>query len=1051
MSRRRTARRVCIPFARGVARSRRPLLAALAAALLSSPAALALDPGRAVTQYVRASWGTDAGLPQSTGLALAFTRDGFLWVGTEEGVARFDGTAFVVHDRRNTPGLPHNVVYALLGTADGSLWVGTAAGLARIVAGSARPYGARDGAPERAVRCLLADRSGAVWAGTSGGGLVRIAGETVAVLTTRDGLPSDEVSSLLEDSDGTLLIATSRGLARRRPDGRVEAVALPGARSDRLRGLCRGADGTLWVGSDAGVVGWKDGSALSIGPADGLASAKLHTLAPDREGNVWAATAAGLCRIGAADGRVECLVEDGPISPAPIFPLLEDADGDLWYGSAGGGLHRLSDSSFRVWGRPEGMPTNPALTFLETRDGRTFVGTYAGGLALLEGGRVVRTYRRADGLPDETVVGLCEGRDGVVWVATKGGLAAIAGGRVRPDLVPKGLPGPDLFAVAEDAAGTLWVATGTGLCRRDGARFVTLGPADGVPSPRLRSMRATRDGSLWIAAAGGGLVRLRGGASTSYGAAEGLPDATVYALHEDDDGTLWAGTLGGGLARGRNGRFRTFTERDGLFDDTVYEVLDDGLGHLWLTSNRGIARVARAALERYEAGRIAAIPVTLFGEAEGLRSAECNGAGEPSGLRTRDGRLWFATQGGAALLDPREGLRPRRPAVPRIEQVLVDDRPVPFVAGAVVPPGRSTLEIRYTAPVYRAPERARFRYRLEGFDEKAVEAGARRSAIYTNLAPGRYAFEVSVSAPGSPSASAGAPVTVRVEPHLHQTAWFPGLCLAAALGAAYGLYALRVRMLKRRARELEELVADRTRRLLREKQRTEEANRVKSQFLANVTHDLRTPLNAILGYADLLTEQAAERGLSDFAEDLGRIRRAAEHQLTLVNDVLDLAKVESGRLDVASEPVDLPRFLPDLLATVAPMVRRNGSTLEAEGLDDAGVVRTDPTRLRQILLNLLSNAARHTSNGVVRLEAAREGSDVLLRVRDTGEGIPPEEVERLFEDYAQTKEGAAKGGTGLGLSISRRLARLLGGDLSVESVPGSGSVFTLRIPAGEPG
>ena len=403
MSRRRTARRVCVPLPRNVARGRRALLCAVAAALLFAPAAFALDPDRAVTQYVRTSWGTDAGLPQSTGLALAFTRDGFLWVGTEEGVARFDGTAFVVHDRRNTPGLPHNVVYALLGSADGSLWIGTAAGLARIVERSARPYGARDGVPERAVRCLLADRSGAVWAGTSGGGLVRIAGEEITVLTTRNGLPSDEVSSLLEDPDGTLWIATSRGLARRAPDGTLETVAIPGAPSERLRGLSRGADGALWVGSDAGAVRWKDGSARPIRAADGLASEKVHTLATDRDGNVWAATAAGLCRIGAAGGPAECLVEDGPISPAPIFPLLEGADGDLWYGSAGGGLHRLSDSSFRVWGRPEGMPTNPVLTFLETRDGRTFVGTYAGGLTLLERGRVVRTYRRADGLPDETV------------------------------------------------------------------------------------------------------------------------------------------------------------------------------------------------------------------------------------------------------------------------------------------------------------------------------------------------------------------------------------------------------------------------------------------------------------------------------------------------------------------------------------------------------------------------------------------------------------------------------------------------------------------------
>jgi signal transduction histidine kinase/ligand-binding sensor domain-containing protein len=993
---------------------------------------------------VHESWGPEEGLPQSTGLALARTRDGFLWVGTEEGLARFDGVRFVVHDRRNTPGLPHNVVYALLGSRDGSLWVGTAAGLARLVEGSAHPWGAQRNVPERAVRCLLEDRAGAVWAGTSGGGLVRVEGETATSVTTRDGLPSDEVSSLLEDPDGTLWIATSRGLARRSPDGRIAAVALPGARSGRLRGLCRGRDGSLWVGSDSGIVRLKGGVGRLLGSSDGLSNERVHTLETDRDGNVWVATAAGLCRVGAS---VSCLVEPGPISPTPVFPILEDDAGDLWFGSAGGGLHRLSDSSFRVFGRPEGLPANAVLTFLEARDGRFWVGTYAAGLAVLDGSSV-RTFTRADGLPDDTVVSLHEARDGVVWVATKGGLSAIAGNAVRPALVPRGLPSADLFAVTEDAAGTLWVASDAGLSRRDGARFVTLGAADGLPSPRLRMMKATRDGAVWVGAAGGGLARVLDGRVTLFGAAEGLPAATVYALHEEADGTLWAGTLGGGLVRGKGGRFRAFTERDGLFDDTVYEVLDDLLGNLWLTSNRGIAKVSKADLAAYEAGTLRSVPVAVFGTDEGLRSAECNGAGEPSGLLTRDGRIWFATQGGAALLDPRARESGAPQAVPRIEQVLVDGRPVPHVAGVVLPAGREALEIRYTAPVFRAPERVRFRYELSGFDESPVDAGSRRTAIYTNLTPGRYTFTVAVSAKGDAFGPSSVALPVRVKPRLHQTWWFLSLAVAATLGTAWALHAVRVRLLRLRARELEDLVADRTKLLLVEKERTEEANRVKSQFLANVTHDLRTPLNAIIGYADLLSEQAGERGLEEFAEDLGRIRRAAEHQLALVNDVLDLAKVEAGRLDVTAETVDLPRFLGDLLATVEPMVRRNGNALETEGVEEAGLVRTDPTRLRQILLNLLSNAARHTSNGVVRLEASRAGGDALLRVRDTGVGMSPEEVAGLFREYAQAKGGDPRGGTGLGLAISRRLARLLGGDISVESAPGRGSAFTLRIPSG---
>ena len=660
----------------------------------------------------------------------------------------------------------------------------------------------------------------------------------------------------------------------------------------------------------------------------------------------------------------------------------------------------------------------------------------------------MKTFSRLNGLPDDTVVGFHEDPGGVVWVATKGGLSAIAGGVVRPGLVPSGLPSRDLYSVTRDTAGTLWVASDAGLSRLEGNAFRTLGVEDGLPSVRLRMMTATSDGSIWTGAAGGGLVRVHEGKIEVFGSNEGLPPATVYSLREDPDGTLWGGTLGGGLIRGRNGRFRAFTTRDGLHDDTVYEVLDDRLGNFWMTSNRGVSRVSRTDVESFEKGRLGSIPVRVYGVAEGLRSAECNGAGEPAGLLGRDGRLWFATLGGAAVLDPGAPALPAPVVVPRIEQVLVDGRTIPHVAGVVLPAGRETLEIRYTAPVFRVPERARFRYGLHGFDDHPVDAGSRRTAIYTNLSPGRYEFTVSVSADGAPFGRPGVPLGVRVEPRLHQTWWFLGLCLAAVVGSAWGLHAVRVRLLNARATELQALVADRTRNLLLEKERTEEANRAKSRFLANVSHELRTPLNAIIGYADLLAEQADERSLADFSGDLGRIRRAAEHQLTLVNDVLDLAKVEAGRLDVTVVPVDLSLFLSDLVATVEPMVRRNGNRLEAEGVEGAGTIRTDATRLRQILLNLLSNAARHTTSGLVHLEVERDGSDAVFRIRDTGVGMSADDVAALFQAFSQVGGGDARGGTGLGLEISRRLARLLGGDISVQSAPGKGSTFTLRVPAG---
>jgi signal transduction histidine kinase/ligand-binding sensor domain-containing protein len=1018
---------------------------------LLAPAAAALDPERALTQYVHDSWRSEQGLPQNTGLSLARTGDGFLWVGTEEGIARFDGTTFVPFDRGNTRGIPHNLVYSLLGDADGSLWIGTAGGLAHLKEGKARTFGERENVPEKAVRCILQDRSGAVWAGTWGGGLVRIAkgaakdSTVFSVFTTRDGLAGDEISSLLEDPDGTLWIATATGLSRRRPDGRIEPFTVPGTRDTRFRGLCRAKDGTFWIGSGAGLVRLKGGTGRRFGTEDGLSSERIHTLAADRDGNVWAATAAGLCRI--TGDSVSCFKEPGPSTPGPAFPILEDDAGDLWFGTAGGGLNRLRDAPFRVFGRPEGLPSDVVLAYCEARDGSVWIGTFGAGLALLRPGEVKR-WSRNEGLPDDTVVSIHEDRDGVAWIATKGGLAAVKGTRVRPDLVPPGLPSGDLYGVTEDAEGTLWVASDAGLSWREGRRFRTLGTAEGLPSLRLRMMTATRDGSIWVGAAGGGLARVRDGKVATFDESSGLPRATFYALHEDADGTLWGGTLGGGLVRGRNGRFRSFTTRDGLLDDTVYEVVDDGLGRFWLTSNRGVSVVSRSDLDALEEGRIRTIPVELYGVAEGLRSGECNGAGEPSGFRSRDGRLWFATLGGAAVFDPRHRPPPSVPPATTVDQVIVDGRSVPIGSGVVVPAGPATLEIRYTAPVLRLPGRARFRYRLAGFDGQPIDAGPRRSAIYTNLPPGTYAFTASVSADHGLFGPPNPGLAIRVEPRLHQTWWFLALCVASALGGAWALHTVRIRLLRARARELEGLVADRTRSLLHEKERTEEANRVKSQFLANVTHDLRTPLNAIIGYTDLLREQADERSLPDFSDDLGRIRRAAEHQLALVNDVLDLAKVEAGRLDVEAVPLDLPGFLSEILATVRPVVRKHGNQLEAEGLGTMGTIRTDPTRLRQILLNLLSNAARHTTNGTVRLEAERASGEVVLRVRDTGVGLAEDEIAVLFQAFSQARGGDSRGGTGLGLDISRRLARLLGGDISVESEPGHGSTFTLRLPAG---
>ncbi len=1058
----------------------RALLLAGALPVAASPA-LALSPGRAISQYAHQTWRTESGLPQNTALSLAQTTDGSLWVGTEEGLARFDGVRFTVFDRRSTPELPNNLVYALLATRDGSLWAGTPGGLTRLSKGAFRAFSEADGLPSRQVRALAEGPDGTVWVGTWGAGVAGLRDGRFTVLGARDGLPSLEVSSLLADPDGTLWIATTAGLVRRSPEGAI-TVTTPadGLASERVRGLARAPDGSLFVGTASGLHRLSGGRVTRLS-LPGLPSERVHTLLAGRDGGLWVATNAGLCLLSGED--LSCLTGKDGLGPGPVFPVLEDREGNVWFGSAAGGLHRLRDGAFTPLGRPEGLPSDVVLTMRQARDGSVWLGTYGGGLARVSSGGVT-TFSTREGLPDDTVVSIHEDGEGRLWVGTKKGLALLAGGRLRPDLVPPGLPSPDVYSVGQDAAGTIWVATDAGLSRLSGGSFTTLTEADGLPGRRLRMLRTTRDGAVWVGTAEGRLARVADGRVASFGPEDGLPGAPVYSLHEDPDGVLWCGTLGGGLVRRDGERFRTFTSRDGLFDDTVYEVLEDGEGSLWLTSNRGIARVRKADVLAFASGSLPSIPFTAFGELDGLRSRECNGAGEPAGVRTRDGRLWFATLGGAASVDPARIPRNAVPPLPRVEEVLIDGLPVPFAAGIRVDAGAETLEIRYTAPCLRVPERARFRYRMEGLARGVVDAGDRRVALYTALPPGSYDFSLTAVNEDGVEGERAARVAVRVVPRFHQTPAFLALSALAVAGLGWALRGVRVRLLRLRAEELERTVDERTRSLRDEteraeearqealesraeaerqrleaetqRQRAEEANRAKSQFLASVTHDLRTPLNAIIGYSELLSEQADALSLPEFAEDVRKIRAAAGHQLALVNDILDLSKVEAGRLELSVETFRLSEVVEATVATVAPLLARNRNRLEVDGVEAAGEVRADPTRLRQILHNLLSNAAKFTTDGLVRLAARREEAGgrawLVLSVSDTGIGMTAEELSRLFEMFSQADRttSARFGGTGLGLSISRKLARLMGGDVTVESVKGKGSTFTVRTPASPP-
>ncbi|HYN42669.1 MAG TPA: two-component regulator propeller domain-containing protein [Thermoanaerobaculia bacterium] len=1047
----------------------RLLAMGLFSALLASFPAKALDPVKAITQYRHEVWRTREGLPQSSAEALVQTRDGYLWIGTQEGLARFDGARFVVFDRASTPELRHNRILSLLEDRRGRLWIGTeGGGLTVLEEGSFRTFGRTDGLTADIVRALAEDAEGTLWIGTDAG-LQSRDERSFTAWGASDGVPA-AVRSLVVDAAGTLWAGTGQGLIRRSGKRFVSAGL-----GDPVQSLYAAADGTILVGTPHGLRLLREGRVEALSPADGLPGEVVNCALRDRRGTVWIGTSGGLARW--ISGHLSVFTPAQGLSNGNVLALLEDREGTLWVGTQDGGLNKLSDSSFTPWGVREGLSADVAWAVFVDRDGAVWSGTDSAGVNVRRGDRV-STIGTADGLAAPGVQAIWQHPDGSVWLGTRGGgVSIVRGGKVvRTIRKANGLASDSICAIEGTRDGSVFLgARGGGLTRLspDGS-FARFSEKDGLLNGTVHALHEDRKGNLWIGTNGAGLFRFDAGRFTRFGRAQGLSIEIVNTIHEETDGTLWIGTYGGGLNHFENGRFSSITTREGLFDDAVFAILPDGQGNLWISCNRGVYAVSLRDLDALAAGTVRRVTCHPFGVEDGMRNRECNGANQPAGARGPDGRLHFPTIEGVVSVDPSGLFRNPVPPPVQVEEVRVDGTAVSARAFLELPPGVERFEFQYTALSFRVPSRVRFRVRLDGVDRGWVDVGTRRSAYYTHLPPGPYAFRVEAANESGVWNEDEASFAFRLRPRLDQRPVFWLLAGTFALAVAYSGYRFRVGRLEARERYLVEVVEERTRSLREEKERTEQAlreaelqreraedagraaedaNRTKSDFLAATSHELRTPLNAILGYSEILSEEIAERRFDALGADVGKIHAAGRHLLGLINDLLDLSRMEAGKLDLFPEEIDVASLVRDVTATVGQLVGQNRNRLIVEGAEAVGRLVADPIRVRQILLNLLGNAVKFTHDGEVALRIRREkgpgGDRVVLSVTDTGIGMTGEQISRLFRAFEQADPQVTRrfGGSGLGLVITRRLARMMGGDVAVVSRAGEGSTFTVDLPA----
>jgi len=781
-----------------------------AAAFLWALAVPALDPSRALTQYNLRKWDSDTGLPQGSIQALVQTRNGYLLLGTQEGLTRFNGEHFSVVPINKRESVKAPDVRCILDDRDGTLWVGTYGdGLFHRRPEGNQVFTTADHLAGDTVLCIAQDASGAVWAGTETGLSRIVGGAGLSTLRIADGLPSDDVEALLAESDGTLWIGTTRGLCRWER-GKVAPVSLGAFGESGILGLYRDRRGRLWVAGRAGAAVLEPGPEARVTPVGGLPKGDVWCFLEDRDGSFWIGTSGGLCRL--RGDQVETLgVTEGLSYPA-VRALVEDNEGSLWVGTTSGGLNQLWDGSFTTVTTREGLPGNYIWTVAQDARGSLWIGTDLGGLCELRDG-AARAYGEADGIDATQISALCVDGEGRIWAGSRAALyVGKAGGPFRRFDAKDGLPEGRVRAiVAPRSGGGVWVAShGGGLSFFDGRKFKTYTVADGLPGNFVRCLLETRDGSLWIGTHGTGLCRYREGRFERPPGSEAFRTCLAMSLTEDSQGGVWVADNGGGLRLYREGRWLQFTTDDGLIDDKPFRVLEDGLGYLWVTCNRGIVRLPRAALLARAAGRGGVPPRELFGLSDGLRTSECNGGFQPAGFKSRDGRLWIPTPKGLAVVDPRR-LR-RNPHVPPVllEEFLAGGKPVPMGGPVLLSAGTRDLEFHYTALSYQAPERVRFQYRMEGYDGAWVEAGNRHAAYYTSLPPGAYTFRVRGCNSDGVWNEKGAEAQFEIESRLDQRWPFRAAVVLGLVGLVYGLFRWRVRRLKVRELELEQAVADRT-------------------------------------------------------------------------------------------------------------------------------------------------------------------------------------------------------------------------------------------------
>jgi signal transduction histidine kinase/ligand-binding sensor domain-containing protein len=1048
-------------------------------ALVFAVIASVLLPAAAAPNYFTRTWQVEQGLPQNKVTAVVQTADGYVWVGTYNGLARFDGVRFRVFDDNNTPELRSSRITSLFEAGDGTLWIGTENGdVSQYKDGHFASVPLHANWSGGKIYAITDDDAGDVWLLNEAGELARA--RDGKVLSPPFGAVS-KVLCLARASDGTIWVERE-GVVSALKNGRLSAAL---STNDYVQGFCAARDGGFWVACNAGIRKWKDGKwAAGLVPAPW----RWNVVANFME------TSAGVLAGGTSDSGLWLVFPGRTNIPALhlaltnglpsdwVISMGEDRENNLWCGT-GAGLVLIRPNNLETISPPDNWKSRPVLSVLPAPDGALWVGTEGAGLYRLKNGDWTN-FDPAQGIRNRYVWSLAADGAGKIWAGTWGGGLFEQKDDAfdfAPGLENFLLPAPALLFVG----GELWIGTPAGALRYQNGKLESFNEIAGKPFGDVRAIAQDKSGALWFGTAGGGLVRRENGDFRRFKKSDGLSSDFIECLHFADDGALWIGTFGGGLDRFKNWKFSVINREQGLPNGVIGHIEADGRGFFWMSSFGGILRASEKDLNLCAGGEISEVPFLTYGINDGLPTLECSEGLQSAGGKTADGRLWFPTAKGLVAVDP-AGVRINLlPPPVRMEAMRVDGEEVRSAEFGLrnselaapgeiprsalraprlkIPPGRHRIEFEYTALSFVAPEKVRFKCRLNNFETEWADVGTKRVATYNYIPPGNYSFQVTACNNDGVWNETGASLKFEVLPYFWQTTWFHVLGGLATVLAAGGAVWFDTRR--------------RMRRRLERAERQRDIERERSRIAQDIHDDLGAQLTRITMMSESARGELADPGLAPWGKDqpcqppsgpdyptgqaAKKLEKIYDTARELTRSMDEIVWAVSPRHDTLESLASyLEKFAQDWLAAAGIRCRLD-LPLQFPEWRLTSEVRHN---LFLACKEALHNVVKHSAATEVQIRLVVRQASFELEIEDNGRGFSPAAKRRNLPDGSGSPRGVmpltrssarpaiphgASLSSGNGLeNMARRLSGI-GGTFELRSVPGTGTkiIFTVQLQA----